>query len=107
MKNNFLRPWSMTRVLFISKQRDQYIQHYQFALFIASFPNQAFIYLILILKVDIIECKTKGSTVAYLFTLVMASKNTIIGNINIFEELNVNQQGLLRKNPLFGKLFTT
>lgn len=57
-------------------------------------------------KVDVIDYKTKGSTVAYLFLSTMASKSTIIGNINVLEELNINQLGLSKKNPQFGKLFT-
>ncbi len=44
------------------------------------------------LKVDIIDYKTESSMVAYLFVLVMTSESTIIGNINVFEELNINQR---------------
>lgn len=57
-----------------------------------------FIYSDLILKVDIINCKTKKSTVTYLFALTIISKNTITDNINIFEELIINQLDLFKKN---------
>lgn len=42
------------------------------------------------LKVDIINCKTKSLIIAYLFILVITSKIIIIDNINVFEELNIN-----------------
>lgn len=44
-------------------------------------------------KIDVIDCKTKNSTVIYLFVPAMTSKSIITGNINIFEELNFNQLG--------------
>lgn len=56
-------------------------------------------------KVDIIECKTKGATSAYLFALAIASESITIRNINVFEKLNINQLGLAKDNPRFNKLF--
>lgn len=58
------------------------------------------------LKVNVIDCKTKDLTVIYLFTLAKMSKNIITGNISVFEELNVNQLGLFKENHQFKKLFT-
>ena len=46
------------------------------------------------LKIEIIDCKTEGPTLAYLFALAMISKSTTAGNISIFEYLNINQLGL-------------
>lgn len=36
----------------------------------------------------------------------MASKSIIIGNINVFEELHINQLGLSKEDLRFRKLFT-
>lgn len=58
------------------------------------------------LKVNIINFKTKGSTITYLFALAMANKSITIGNINLFEKLNVNQLDLLKKYLQFEKLLT-
>ncbi len=43
---------------------------------------------------------------AYLFTLAMASKSTMAGNISMFDDLNINQLGLKKKDPQFEKLLT-
>lgn len=55
-------------------------------------------------KVDIIECKTKGATLAFLFAPAMASENTTAGNISVFLELNINQLGLAKDDLCFDKL---
>lgn len=49
-----------------------------------------FTYLTLIPKINIINCKTERLTITYCITPVMASKSTIIGNISVFKELNIN-----------------
>lgn len=106
LKSDVLRPRSLTRVLFVSKQRDQCIRHHRFASFITGFPDQVFTYSAPMPKVDVIDYKTEGSTVAYPFAPAMASENTIAGNINVFEELNINQLGLSKEDPRFGELLT-
>lgn len=50
-------------------------------------------------KVDVIDCKTEGLTIAYPFAPVIASKSTMAGNISMFEDLNINQLGLKKENP--------
>lgn len=57
-------------------------------------------------KVDVIDCKTEGSTIAYLFAPAMASESTTAGNISVFEDLNINQLGLKKEDPRFGELLT-
>ena len=57
-------------------------------------------------KVDIIDCKTEGSTIAYPFAPAMASESTTAGNISVFEDLNINQLGLKKEDPQFGELLT-
>lgn len=47
-------------------------------------------------KVDIIDCKTEGSGLPFPFAPAMASENTIVGNISVFEDLNMNQLGLTK-----------
>lgn len=56
-------------------------------------------YLVSILKVDVIDCKTKRPIIVYLFALEMACKSTITSNINVFEKLNINQLSLSKENP--------
>ena len=99
----------MTRALFgphLQDQQDQYICHHRFSFFIAAFPNKTFFFSARISKVDIIDCKTKGSTIAYLFALAIVSKSIMIDNISIFEDLNMNQLDLKKEDPRFGELFT-
>lgn len=55
-------------------------------------------------KVNIIECKTKGTILAYLFASAIASKSIITINISVFEELNINQLGLAKNNSHFDEL---
>lgn len=40
--------------------------------------------------INLIDCKIKETTATYLFVPYMASKSTILSNISIFEELNIN-----------------
>lgn len=54
-------------------------------------------------KVNVIDCKTKGSSSAFPFALAMASENTTAGNISMFEDLNINQLGLTKDDPRFNK----
>lgn len=56
-------------------------------------------------KIDIIEWKTKDMTSPFLFVLAMVSESIIARNINVFEELNVNQLGLVKDNLCFDELF--
>lgn len=56
------------------------------------------------LKVDIIEYKTKSVTSAFPFAPAMASESTTARNINIFEELNINQLSLAKDDPCFDEL---
>lgn len=54
-------------------------------------------------KVDVIDCKTEGSSSAFPFAPAMASENTTAGNISVFEYLNINQLGLTKDDPRFNK----
>lgn len=54
-------------------------------------------------KVDVIDCRTEGSTLAFPFAPVMASESTTAGNISVFDDLNINQQGLTKDDPRFNK----
>lgn len=50
------------------------------------------------LKVDIINCKTKNSTMVLPFTKRMASESITADNIGVFEDLNINQLGLKKED---------
>ena len=41
-------------------------------------------------KVNVIDCKTKGSIMAYLFAPLMVSKSTTAGNIIVFKDFVIN-----------------
>ena len=56
-------------------------------------------------KIDIIECKTKDMTSAFLFVPAMVSESITTRNISVFEELNVNQIGLVKDSLCFNELF--
>lgn len=57
-------------------------------------------------KVDIINCKTEGVTEVYPFAPSMSNKSTIVGNISVFEDLNIGQLGLDKDDPCFDELLT-
>lgn len=40
-------------------------------------------------NIDIIDYRTKGSIIVFSFTLLMASKSTMVRNISVFEDLNI------------------
>lgn len=99
----------MTRALFKSLlwgQQDQCICHHQFFLFIAAFSKETFFFSTCIPKVDVIDCKTEGLTIACPFALAMASESTTTGNISAFQNLNINQLGLKKEDPQFAELLT-
>lgn len=77
----------------------------QVSLFNINFYNQPFIYFGQMLKLDIIDYKTKNQAIIYLFAPAMGSKNTITGNINVFEALNINKLDLSQENLQFKELF--
>lgn len=77
----------------------------QVSLFNINFNNQPFIYFGSMLKLDIINYKTKNQAIIYLFAPAISSKNTIIGNINVFEALNINKLDLSQENLQFKELF--
>lgn len=57
------------------------------------------------LKVDIIKCKTKGTTSTFLFASAMIIENTTAENINVFKKLNINQLCLAKDDFYFNELF--
>lgn len=50
-----------------------------------------FFYILIMFKVNIINCENKVITEIYLFILFMINKNIITNNIDIFKNLNFNQ----------------
>ena len=57
------------------------------------------------LKVDIIECKTKCTSSDYPFAPVIASESITTRNISIFKELNINQLCLAKDDSCFDGIF--
>ena len=60
-------------------------------------------------KVDIINSRTKNSTVVFLFILLMAYKSTIMEKISVFKDQNICQIRLSKEDSrsndlLFGYL---
>ena len=56
--------------------------------------------------IDVIDCKTEGTTRAYLFAPSMASESITAGNISVFEDLNINQIGWDKDDPRFNEHLT-
>lgn len=56
-------------------------------------------------KIDIVNCKTESSSLAFPFVLAMANENTIADNISVFENININQLGLIKDNIWFNGSF--
>lgn len=52
-----------------------------------------------ILIINIIECKKKGYIKVFTYALFMFNKNSIIGNIDIFENLIITQIGIKKNDP--------
>lgn len=48
---------------------------------------------------NIIEYKKKEYTMAFLYSLFISNKNSIVGNIGIFEDLNVTQISIKKDDP--------
>lgn len=105
-KSDVLKPREFTRRAVgpdIRCQRDQCICHHRFASIITGFPDYAFSYSVPMPKVDVMNCRTEGSTSAFPFAWVMASESTTAGNISVFNDLNINQLGLIKDDPRFNK----
>lgn len=56
------------------------------------------------LKVNIIDYKTKDAILAYLFAPVIANKSRTARNIRVFKDLNIIQLGLAKDDSGFNKI---
>lgn len=79
--------------------RDQCICCHQFNAFRVAFPEESLEYNLSMPAIDIIDCKTKGATEAYAFAPSMFSESSTVGNMSVFEDLNVNQMGIDKIDP--------
>lgn len=84
---NYIEPDNQT-------QQDQCIKHHPFTSFIAAFLDHAISYITPLSQIEIIDCKMEGSTLEYTFASTMISESTMVENMNIFKDLNINQFGL-------------
>lgn len=50
------------------------------------------------LKMNIIDYKTKSLILVFLFTLIIARDSIIAVNISIFSNLNINQLGFIKND---------
>lgn len=57
-------------------------------------------------KIDIINYITKNLIVVFLFALLIVKKNSTMGNISIFENLNIHQIRLSKEDLQFNNFFT-
>ena len=80
--------------------RKKYTRFYRFKAFQAAFPAKD---LVLpsasMLNINKIDYRTKGNTESHTFTPSMFSESSIVGNISVFQDLNVNQIGIQKTNP--------
>ena len=52
-------------------------------------------------QINIINYKTKGPTMAYLFATLVSNKSTTTGNISVFEDLVIDKFELKKEDPRF------
>ena len=52
-------------------------------------------------QMNIINYKTKGPIMAYLFAPLVSNESTTIGNISVFEDLVINELELKIEDPRF------
>lgn len=74
--------------------------------FIKAFSNQILSYSVSMSKVEVIDYKTQSRILVYLFVMIIASKSTIVGNMSIFKELNINQLSFKKDAVRWKKLLT-
>lgn len=86
--------------------RREYQRFHRFSSFRAGFPNEKFHYRPSMPIINVIDCKRKGSTKAFLFAPSMFSKGSIGGNIGVFEDLNVKQMGIEKTNARWSNWLT-
>lgn len=55
-------------------------------------------------SINIIDCKIKGSTVAFLLIPVIFSKTSAIKNMSIFKDLVIRQINLIKEDFYWAKL---
>lgn len=70
------------------------LQMHKFNVVWAGAPNKSFNYDLSMPVINIIDCKHKGHTKAYLFLLSIFSKSLTTGNISVFEDLNFIQMDI-------------
>lgn len=78
---------------------EQCVKFHRFCLFLAAFPSESLSYSFVFMPViDCIQCKTEKKTEAYAFASSMFSKSSLAGNQLVFEDLNVIQMGIDKKD---------
>ena len=79
--------------------QDQYICCHQFNAFRVAFSEELLEYNLLMLAINITDCKIKGATETYTFAPSMFSESSTVGNMFVFKDLNVNQIGIDKTDP--------
>ena len=69
----------------------KYIKHQWFTSFFAAFSNIQFLYIVVIHKINIINCDIKGVTKTYSFNLSMANNSITARKFMIFQDLVMDQ----------------
>lgn len=67
---------------------------YRFNTLRVGFHDKSFDYQLSMPVINVINCKRKGLTKAYLVSPFILSKSSTTGNISVFEELNIIQIGM-------------
>lgn len=81
------------------KIRDQCIKFYHFQLFLDMFLSESLSYVSAsMLVINCIKYKVEGKTEIYVFASLMFSESSLVGNQLAFEDLNVVQIGIDKKD---------
>lgn len=78
--------------------REQCIRHHRLTAFRAAF-SMIKLPATKMPRVNIINCKAEGPTVAFPFAPTMFSESSTAGNISVFEDLVINQMGIKKEDP--------
>lgn len=57
-------------------------------------------------KINVIDCKAEGPTIAFPFAPVMFSESSAAGNMSVFEDLVIRQMGLEKDDIRWSELPT-
>lgn len=65
-----------------------------------AFPEEELEYNPFMPAINFINCKKEGANKVFAFAPSIFSKSSIVGNMSVFENLNVKQMGIEKTDPI-------